>query len=441
MFPFFYFSKNYKQYNKKKLSRDNKYSQKSLLGFEKAIDESKECFKPSHSLTIYHKRWRPSILGFKKSPLRFSTKSSSYSSRLFDKNSKDLDLNGVYRTETVTSFSSRSSENICISSYAAKVDGFKIFKSKPSLYLKEKVNASGNVFSINSNLKRSSLNSCISSLADEMNNTEIRILLERDQRRRKKNKVSEKVQSDDSRKEHSSIVEALSDKRLFNIISPNQISDKQVENYNLKFNEQEDFVDFPSKCNRDTSISKNTNNSQIYHFKNIDHNVIPASTMLNSDHNNLEKTKEIALLLKNNFDSEIENKLHNQQKKSFIDESIQSYLCDQNNWESSFNFKHPKLFLSNHFIQDNSENLNEFVFRSSLASFSQPYILQQQISLLQLHKDLKTLLEKDSVNKNSLHMTNIDLKIENTENCNLPTVFDPPFSMTLSPLKLNCSNL
>ncbi|KAG5519243.1 hypothetical protein PMAC_002331 [Pneumocystis sp. 'macacae'] len=421
-------------------SQDNKYSQKSLLGFGKAIDESRKCFKPSRSLAIYHKHWRPTILGFKKSSLlRFSTKSSSYSSKFFDKNDKDLDIDSVLRTKTITSFDSKLSENIYISSHTAKVDSFKIFKSKPHLYLKEKANIFGNTFSVNSDLKRSSLNSCISSLADEMNNTEIRILLERDQKR-KKNKTSEKIQSSDFRQKHSSIVETLDDFSS-NSISLNQVLDKQIKNYNLGFNEQGNFVDFPLKYNNDTHIFKNINDSHIYYFKNIDQNAIPASIMLNNNHNNLQKTKEVTFLLEeDNFNSQIKNKVNNQQETSFIDKNIQSYLHDQNIQENSFDFKHPKLFLSNYFVENNSQNENKFISRSSLTSFSQPYILQQ-ISLLELHKDLQRLLEKDSVNENPFYVANIDLKADNTESCNLPTVFDPPFSMILSPSKFNSSDL
>ncbi|KAG4304054.1 hypothetical protein PORY_002577 [Pneumocystis oryctolagi] len=436
MLPFFRFSKSYKQY-KKKLLRDNKYSEKSL-NFKKAIDESKEWFKPSNSSSIYHKRGRSSILGFRKS--KFSTKSCLHSSKNFDKNNKNFETTDISRTNTIASFGSELSENTYFSSHTAKIDGFKIFKSKPRICLKDKVITTNNVFPIDTGSKRDSRNSCISSLADEMNNTEIRILLERDQRRRKRNKVIEKNPPKEYEKEHSLSIDSALDKKLLNFMSSNRLSDG-IKDYNFK-SKQKDFVELPSKHNND-SILKDINDSWASHSIKMDHSSVSTDILLNNSQNDLQKTEHTVLFSeKNDINLEAKEMLNNQQKDlSFIvDNDLLSYLQDQNSQKNSLDFKYPKLFLSNHFIQNNSENKNGFIFRSSIPSFSQSHILQEQTSVLQSHENSQ-LSEKTSLDKNLVHTINIDPKVDNVDNYSLPTVFDPPFSTILSPSKLDYSKL
>ncbi|KAG4302208.1 hypothetical protein PCK1_001480 [Pneumocystis canis] len=429
MMSFFRFSKNYKQYNKKKLSRDNKYSEKSLSGIKKVIDGSKEWLKSPRSLNIYHKSWKP--------------RSYLHSSQFLGKNDKDLDINWIYRTETVESLGPNLSENTYLSLHIAKVDGFKIFKSRPHVYLKNEIVAAKKVFPIDTNSKRSSHNSCISSLADEMNNTEIRILLERDQRRRKRNRIDEKIQSEDTEKEHDLIIETLLDRKLSNnAILFNQPLNEEFQNYNLKSSKR-DSVELSLKYKSDVSVLQNINNSQIYNSENINYNSTSINIISNNDYNS-SKDKQSLLFSKgqtDNANSKIKDKLNNQQKDlSFVSKDLLPCIEDQNTRENLSSFKHSDLLLFNHFVQNNTEN-NDYIFRSSLSSFSQSHRSQQEIPSMQLPYYSKMRREEDSENKDSIQITNINTKIDNMENCNLPTVSDPPFSMILSPPKLNSSNL
>ncbi|EMR11258.1 hypothetical protein PNEG_00289 [Pneumocystis murina B123] len=424
MLPLFFFSrfsKNYKHY-KKKLSQD-KYSENSSSNYKKNIFESDQWLRSLRSLSVYSKNWRSSILKFKKRSFSFSSRSYLYSPEPSEQNNKDFFVDDIFRTNTATSFISGLSTNTYCSSRTYKIDGFKIFKSRPSVYLKGSIISTERPFPIEAELRRNSQDSYISSLADEMNTAEIRILLERDQRRRKRNKTSRKSQSMGFERVPDLTANTLLNRKISDDVVLNQLP-MEHQHFNLISESRRNPIELSSKFNNNMPSVQNSNHSQNYHHKNINRN--STFNFISNNYNNEQKNKETALFSGKNTSLETINELDEQKDHSLVvNQDMIVYLDNNNNQETQFDSTHQDLSLFNDSIQNKFQNKKDHVFHPLFSS--QSHVSQQTAHPVELSRHSQ-ILEKNSIREGFAQTTDINLKTDNMGNCSLPTVFDSPFT-------------
>ncbi|KTW30857.1 hypothetical protein T552_00568 [Pneumocystis carinii B80] len=423
MLPLFFFSrfsKNYKHY-KKKLSQD-KYSENSSSNYKKKILDSDQWLRSLRSLSVYSKNWRSSILKFKKRSFSFSSRSYLYSPELSAQNNKEFFVDNVSRTNTSTSFISGLSTNTYCSSRTYMIDGFKIFKSRPSVYLKGSIISNERPFPIDVEMRRNSQDSYISSLADEMNSTEIRILLERDQRRRKRNKTRRKSRSMSFVKDYDLTINTLLNRKISDDVMLNQLP-MEHQDFNLISESRGNPIELPSKVNNNTPSVRNSNHSQIYYHKNINRNTF---NFMPNNYNNEQKNKESVLFSGKNTSLETINELDEQKDHSFVvNQDMIVYLDNRNSQESQLDSKCQDSSLFNDSIQNEIEKRKDHMFNSLLSS--QSYVSHQTAHPVELNR-YSQILERNSMRESLSQTTGINLKVDNMENYNLPTVFDSPFT-------------